>query len=64
MDFTFVNCGSLWLLQPETEAANDWVAEHLPEDVLTWGSSIAVEPRYVADIAVGIQSDGLTVEAA
>lgn len=64
MDFAFINCGSIWLLQPQTEAASDWTDEHIPEGAMTWGTAIVVEPRYVEDIAEGIQTDGLTVEAA
>jgi hypothetical protein len=64
MDFAFVNCGSIWLLTPQTLEANDWAEEHFAGgDAQLWGTSIVVEPRYVADIATGIQADGLTVEA-
>ena len=60
-DFSFANHGSICLLTPRTPAATKWAAQHLPEDAMTWGRAIVVEPRYVADIVLGIGSDGLTV---
>ena len=61
-DFTVTNHGSLWLLTLITEAAQAWAAEHLPSDALRWGDhSIVVEPRYLENIVLGIQGDGLTV---
>lgn len=52
---------SLTLLEPLTEAAREWVAEHLPEDAQTFGTSIVVENRYMSDIVTGIRRDGLVI---
>ena len=60
-DFLLENHGSIFLLQPLSPAANDWVAENLPEDHLTFGSAVVVEPRYIADIVRGAQADGLVI---
>ena len=60
MDFDVVNGGSVFLLIPNTEAAEAWVGENLPENPLTFGRGIAVEARYIGDILHGIQEDGLT----
>lgn len=60
-DFLFANHGSVTILTPLTEAAQDWVAEHLPDDALTLGSGVVIEPRYVAPILEGLVDDGLTV---
>jgi hypothetical protein len=60
MDFDIVNDGSVFLLIPNTEAAEAWVAEHIPADAQTLGKGIAVEHRYIADIVKGIAEDGLT----
>jgi len=60
-DFVVENHGSIFLLQLLSPAANDWVAENLPEDHLTFGSSVVVEPRYIADIVRGAQADGLVI---
>ena len=61
-DFTIENHGSIWLLSTNTDAASDWVTEHIPDDAQTWGPSIVVEPRYVDNIVAGIQAAGLTIE--
>ena len=37
MDFDVVNGGSVFLLIPNTEAAEAWVGENLPENPLTFG---------------------------
>jgi hypothetical protein len=60
-DFTVHNEGSIFLLIPQTSAADSWVSEHLPEDCLTFGNSFAIGHRYIGDIVRGIQSDGLEV---
>ncbi len=60
-DFSLVNHGSIYLLTPRTPAAEQWAAKHLPDDAMTWGPAVVVEPRYVEEIALGIGRDGLTV---
>lgn len=61
-DFEVQNHGSIFILTPCTEAADQWVNDHIPEDAPMWGpNGIAVEHRYIADIVAGIQNDGLTV---
>lgn len=62
-DFLFTDHGSVTVLTPLTVAARDWVAEHLPDDALTFGRGIVIEPRYVAPILEGIADDGLEVGA-
>jgi hypothetical protein len=61
-DFSLVDHGSVWLLTPFSDAAHDWVDDNLPEEAMRFGLSIAVEPRYVRNIAVGIIEDQLTIE--
>ena len=62
LDFDVSNHGSICLLTPLTEAAQAWVAKHIPEDALRWGQcSIVIEPRYVEDILDGIVNDGLNL---
>ena len=60
-DFCVENHGSIFLLQPLSPAANDWIQENLPEDRLTFGGAVAVEHRYIADIVRGAQHDGLVI---
>jgi len=52
---------TVYLLHPITDAAREWVAEHLPEDAQHLGESIAVEHRYIHDIVDGARNDGLAV---
>lgn len=61
-DFRLSNHGSICILFAVTAAAQQWVAEHLPEDAQTWGrNGTVVEPRYVGDIVDGIEADGMVV---
>ena len=60
--FRVVNEGSIFLLQPLSPAAVTWTNECLPEDRLCFGSAVAVEHRFIADILQGITNDGLTWE--
>jgi len=61
-DFTVTNHGSLFTLLPNTPEAEDWVADHIPDDAQYLGRAVAVEHRYIAAIVDGIQGDGLTVD--
>jgi hypothetical protein len=63
IDFTVVNEGSIFLLQPLTPAAITWTNKYLPEDRLCFGSAVAVEHRFIADILQGITDDGLVWRA-
>ena len=53
--------GSIVLLTPLTDAACEWVQEHLPEDAPKLGASYAIEWRYAPDIVDGFCKEGLTV---
>lgn len=61
-DFTYTNHGTLCLLTPLTPEAEEWIADNLPEDVMTLGPSVAIEPRYLEAILDGIENDGLICE--
>lgn len=60
-DFAVHDYGSVILLEPISAAAFHWIENHLPEDRLTFGNSVCVEPRYVGPILGGIKLDGLGV---
>jgi hypothetical protein len=62
-DIIIQNHGSVCILNHFTDAGAAWCDEHLPEDALTWGDGIVIEPRYVGDIVDGIVADGLEVDA-
>jgi hypothetical protein len=61
-DIKVENHFSLYILQDLTPTGKAWLDEHIPEDTLTWGGGIVVEPRYVSDIVQGMIADGLKVE--
>lgn len=61
-DFDVIAAHGLTFITPMTEEAHDWAGLNLDGvEQMTFGPSIVVELRYVADIVMGIQSDGLTV---
>jgi hypothetical protein len=61
-DFSVSNHGSVLILHALTDAAWEWVEEHISDDAMTWGrSGTVVEPRYIADIIDGIRAAGLEV---
>lgn len=62
MDIRFTDHGSIWLLTPITQEAQDWCADHIPDDAQRWGGAVVVEPRYVEPIVVGAIGDGLAVQ--
>jgi hypothetical protein len=53
--------GSLYLLQPLTEEALDWLHRHVAEGAQWFFTGLVVEPRYVGDIIQGAIADGLQV---
>ena len=61
-DFTIQHEGSISLLHPNSDAAREWVEEHIPLDALRHGPAVVVEHRYISDIEFGIINDGLSVE--
>ena len=60
MDYSVTNHGSIWLIQPLTESAEEWFADNLDPDCMMYGSAYAIEPRYADDIIMGAQDAGLT----
>ena len=61
-DLIVHNEGSIFLLTAVTPAGEEWIAEHIPSDAMTFGKAIVVEHRYIANIVDGAIADGLTVE--
>jgi hypothetical protein len=60
MDIRVENHGSIVLLRPLTERAEEWIEAQVAYEQ-TWGKAIVVEPRYVEDIVNGARKDGLEV---
>lgn len=62
MDVKIQNEGGVFLFDLITDAAREWVGEHIPESALYFGGALVVEHRYALDIATGMENDGLEVE--
>jgi hypothetical protein len=64
-DFLLRDEGSIVLLTPCSEAAREWIDEHIGQDngFQPYFPTIVVEPRYIVEIVDGIQNDGLMVLA-
>ena len=61
-DFSLNNQGSIVLLEPLSESAKEWVAEHIGADngYQPYYPTVLVEPRYVEAILEGIKEEGLS----
>lgn len=62
-DFCLENYGSILLLRPLSDAAEDWVNEHIGRDngFQPYWPTVVIEPRYLADILEGVKAEGLAV---
>ena len=60
-DFSYVDHGSIVVLDPRSEGARAWCRDHLPEDCPRMGYAYAIEKRYFGDILDGIDGDGFRI---
>jgi hypothetical protein len=61
LDFIVGDHGTIVLLKPCTQAAREWVLDHLPDDAPRFGKSIAIDRRCFRDIYFGIKEAGLVI---
>lgn len=62
-DVRIQNEGSIFLFHPLTEAAKQWMQEHvLSDEAQFFGKALVVEHRYAGHLAEGMANDGLVVE--
>lgn len=54
--------GSIFLFTPLTDAAREFIKEHVQADAQWWAGSLVVEHRYARDLARGMANDGLRLE--
>jgi len=59
-DFHVEDSYTLILLRPMTPSAREWIGEHISADAMKFGDAVVVEHRFVGDLLIGIQDDGLT----
>lgn len=62
LDFNLADFDTVALLTPVTRAAEEWVAHHLPGDLIRWGGGVAIDVRNVAHVVQRIAECGLIVE--
>jgi hypothetical protein len=60
-DYTFIDHGSVWLVQPETKRAQKHLREHVGPEAQWWASALVVEPRYAGQLSVDLQAAGFSV---
>lgn len=60
-DVMIVNHGSLYLFEPTTVKAQEWLRENVSEDSQWFGDALAVEPRYASDLANALIAEGFIV---
>jgi hypothetical protein len=63
-DFILRDEGTFILLTPCSEAAREWVDQHIGQDngFQPYFPTVVVEHRYIANIVTCIQNDGLAVQ--
>jgi hypothetical protein len=61
VDFAVQNHGSIFLFQPLTPVAQEWIDEHISDDASYFGDALVVEHRYVESIARHAIADGLVL---
>lgn len=61
-DFHVTGEGTVYLLIPRNDRAKKWIDQHIADDATHFGNGVAIEHRFILDIAKGIESAGLTYE--
>jgi hypothetical protein len=58
----FVRCeGTIFLFEPRTVAAKQWITENVQPDAQWFGNALVVEGRYAAELAAGMRDAGLAL---
>ena len=55
--FEIINQGSLTLVKPLTEFAQEWWKDNVDDDAQMMGQYFVVEPRYLQNILEGFAAD-------
>lgn len=62
VDVAISNEGTIVVFEPLTDAAREWIGEHVQPDSWQWlAGRLAVEHRYAFVLIEGMRGDGLTV---
>jgi squalene cyclase len=60
-DVLVANEGTVFLFNPLTARATEWIDEHVQDDAQWFGSTLVVEHRYAWGLAQGMKDDGLVL---
>jgi hypothetical protein len=53
---------TVYLVEPLTQAAREWLTENVTTDATWLGQNLAVEHRYIGHLVAGMIEAGLRVE--
>ena len=57
-----INYYSVYILKPLTDAAQNWIDNHISPDATHWEGGVAIEARYMQDILIAISTKNLRKE--
>jgi hypothetical protein len=60
-DVLVANEGTVFLFNPLTSKANEWIEEHVQGDAQWFGHALIVEHRYAWGLAQGMKDAGLVL---
>jgi hypothetical protein len=60
-DVLIHNEGTVFLFNPLTSRAKEWIDENVQEDAQWFGTTLVVEHRYAWGLAVGMKEEGLVL---
>lgn len=60
-DVLIENAGTVFLFNPLTARAQEWIEENVQPDAQWFGTTLVVEHRYAWALAQGMQGEGLVL---
>ena len=60
-DFHVTNHGSVFLIKPMNDAAQEHFDDHIGPDSQWFGGQLVVEHRYIIDLVAQLQDEGFEV---
>jgi hypothetical protein len=61
-DFDLTICGLVYILTPISNAAQDWVIDHIQTEPMNEGDSVIIDEQFIARVINSIQREGMSVE--
>ena len=61
-DIRISDHGTVFLFHPLTPSGQSWLDENIGAGAMMFGDAVVVEHHYARDLAIGMQTDGLTLE--